>query len=90
MHPLPLSVSLSAGSGPGFSWLENEILPSHLMPGGGGTAFNPRTWEAQAGISLRSRLAWSIGTVPGESRLHRESRLQTPKRGKDEEEKVLY
>jgi hypothetical protein len=36
-------------------------------------AFNPSTWEAEAGRFLSSRLAWSIEWVPGQPGLHRET-----------------
>jgi hypothetical protein len=36
-------------------------------------AFNPSTWEAEAGRFLSSRPAWSIEWVPGQPGLHRET-----------------
>jgi hypothetical protein len=36
-------------------------------------AFNPSTWEAEAGGSLSSRPAWSTEWVPGQPGLHRET-----------------
>jgi hypothetical protein len=44
-------------------------------------AFNPSTWEAEAGEFLSSRPAWSTELVPGQPGLHREtlSRKQTNK-----------
>jgi hypothetical protein len=36
-------------------------------------AFNPSTWEAEAGRFLSSRSAWSIKWVPGQPGLHRET-----------------
>jgi hypothetical protein len=36
-------------------------------------AFNPSTWEADAGRSLSSRSAWSTEWVPGQPGLHRET-----------------
>jgi hypothetical protein len=36
-------------------------------------AFNPSTWEAQAGRFLGSRPAWSTKRVPGQLGLHRET-----------------
>jgi hypothetical protein len=36
-------------------------------------AFNPRTWEAEAGKFLSSRPAWSTKWVPGQPGLYRET-----------------
>jgi hypothetical protein len=36
-------------------------------------AFNPSTWEAEAGGFLSSRPAWSTKWVPGQLELHRET-----------------
>jgi hypothetical protein len=36
-------------------------------------AFNPSTWEAEAGGFLSSRPAWSTEWVPGQPELHRET-----------------
>jgi hypothetical protein len=36
-------------------------------------AFNPSTWEAEAGGFLNSRTAWSTELVPGQPGLHRET-----------------
>jgi hypothetical protein len=36
-------------------------------------AFNPSTWEAEAGGFLSSRLAWSTKCVPGQPGLYREA-----------------
>ena len=36
-------------------------------------AFNPSTWEAEAGRLLSSRPAYSTEQVPGQSGLHRET-----------------
>jgi hypothetical protein len=36
-------------------------------------AFNPSTWEAEAGEFLSSRPAWSTEWVPGQPGLHRET-----------------
>jgi hypothetical protein len=36
-------------------------------------AFNPSTWEAEAGRFLSSRPAWSTDRVPGQPGLHRET-----------------
>ena len=43
-------------------------------------AFNPCTWEAEAGGSLSSRPAWSTEWVPGQPRLHRETLSQKKKK----------
>jgi hypothetical protein len=40
-------------------------------------AFNPSTWEAEAGRFLSSRPAWSTKWVPGQPGLHREILSQT-------------
>jgi hypothetical protein len=40
-------------------------------------AFNPSTWEAEAGRFLSSRPAWSIERVPGQPELYRETLSQT-------------
>ena len=39
-------------------------------------AFNPSTWEAEAGGFLSSRPAWSTKWVPGEPGIHRETLSQ--------------
>ena len=39
-------------------------------------AFSPSTWEAEAGRSLGSRLAWSTDRVLGQPGLHRETLSQ--------------
>jgi hypothetical protein len=43
-------------------------------------AFNPSTWEAEAGGFLSSRPAWSTEWVPGQPGLHRETLSQKEKR----------
>jgi hypothetical protein len=42
-------------------------------------AFNPSTWEAEAGGFLSSRPAWSTDCVPGQPELHRETPSQEKK-----------
>jgi hypothetical protein len=42
-------------------------------------AFNPSTWEAEAGRFLSSRPAWSTEGVPEQPVLHRETLSQTNK-----------
>ena len=42
-------------------------------------AFNPSTWEAEAGRFLSSRPAWSTERVPGQLGLHRETLSQNTK-----------
>jgi hypothetical protein len=39
-------------------------------------AFNPSTWEAEAGGFLSSRAAWSTERVPGQPELYRETLSQ--------------
>jgi hypothetical protein len=39
-------------------------------------AFNPSTWEAEAGGFLSLRPAWSTKQVPGQPGLHRETLSQ--------------
>jgi hypothetical protein len=46
------------------------------------SAFNPSTWEAEAGGFLSSRAAWSTKWVPGQPGLHREALSQKKKRKK--------
>jgi hypothetical protein len=41
-------------------------------------AFNPSTWEAEAGGFLSSKPAWSTEWVPGQPGLHGESCLKKP------------
>jgi hypothetical protein len=43
-------------------------------------AFNPSTWEAEAGGFLSSRPAWSTECVPGQPGLHRETLSQKKKK----------
>jgi hypothetical protein len=45
-------------------------------------AFNPSTWEAEAGGFLSSRLAWSTEWVPGQPGLHRETLSQNKQTNK--------
>jgi hypothetical protein len=45
-------------------------------------AFNPSTWEAEAGGFLSSRPAWSTEWVPGQPGLHRETLSQKTKKKK--------
>ncbi|WP_353803043.1 hypothetical protein, partial [Acinetobacter baumannii] len=49
-------------------------------------AFNPSTWEAEAGGYLSSRPAWSTESVPGQPGLHRENLSQ--KKQKKQNKKV--
>jgi hypothetical protein len=50
-------------------------------------AFNPRTWEEEAGRFLSSRPAWFTEWVPGQPRLHRETLSWEKKERKREREK---
>jgi hypothetical protein len=55
-------------------------------------AFNPSTWEAEAGGFLSSRPAWSIEWAPGQPELHREilsrkAKSQKEKKRKKEKER---
>jgi hypothetical protein len=43
-------------------------------------AFNPSTWEAEAGRFLSLRLAWSSERSPGQPGLHRETLSQKTNR----------
>jgi hypothetical protein len=43
-------------------------------------AFNPSTWEAEAGRFLSLRPAWSTKWVPGQPGLHRETLSQKKKK----------
>jgi hypothetical protein len=45
-------------------------------------AFNPSTWEAEAGGFLSSRPAWSTKWVPGQPGLYRETLSQKTKQKK--------
>jgi hypothetical protein len=49
-------------------------------------AFNPNTWEAEAGEFLSSRPAWSTEQDPGQPGLHRETLPRKTKRKKKKEE----
>jgi hypothetical protein len=46
-------------------------------------AFNPSTWEAEAGRFLSSRPAWSTKRVPGQPGLYRETLSQKIKKTKN-------
>jgi hypothetical protein len=46
-------------------------------------AFNPSTWEAEAGGFLSSRPAWSTEWVPGQPGLHRETLSRKTKKKKN-------
>jgi hypothetical protein len=54
-------------------------------------AFNPSTWEAEAGEFLSLRPAWSTEWVPGQPRVHRETLSWKKKNRKKakKEKKVL-
>ena len=55
-------------------WYENCMEPGVVVH-----AFNPSTWEAEAGGFLSSRPAWSTKLVPGQPGLHRETLSQKTK-----------
>jgi hypothetical protein len=42
------------------------LLRRHVVPGVVAHAFNPSTWEAEAGGFLSSKPAWSTESVPGQ------------------------
>jgi hypothetical protein len=50
-------------------------------------AFNPSTWEAEAGGFLSSRPAWSTERVPGQPGLHRETLSRKTKKKKKKKKK---
>ena len=64
--------------------------------------FNPSTQEAEAGVFLSSRPAWSTEWVPGKPELHRETlsqkkqtkkktqKTKTKQTNKQKEEKIYY
>ena len=51
-------------------------------------AFNPSTWEAEAGEFLSSRLTWSTEWVPGQPGLHRETLSRKTKKKKKKKKKI--
>jgi hypothetical protein len=50
-------------------------------------AFNPSTWEAEAGGFLSSRPAWSTKRAPGQPELYRETLSQKTKKPKTKNQK---
>jgi hypothetical protein len=50
-------------------------------------AFNPSTWEAEAGRFLSLRPAWSTEGVPGQPGLHRETLSRKNKTNKQKQKK---
>jgi hypothetical protein len=56
-------------------------------PGVVAHAFNPSTWEAEAGGFLSSRPAWSTEQVPGQPGLHRETLSRKTKKTKQNKTK---
>jgi hypothetical protein len=52
-------------------------------------AFNPSTWEAEAGGFLSSRPAWSTEWVPGQSGLHRETLSWKQKTNNNNNNKIV-
>ena len=53
-------------------------LETPLLPGVVAHAFNPSSWEAEAGGFLSSRPAWSTERGPGQPGLQRETLSQPP------------
>jgi hypothetical protein len=51
-------------------------------------AFNPSTWEAEAGGFLSSRPAWSTEQVSGQPGLHRETLSRKTKKKKKKKKKI--
>jgi hypothetical protein len=51
-------------------------------------AFNPSTWEAEAGGFLSSRAAWSTKWVPGQPGLHRETLSRKNKKQTNKKESI--
>jgi hypothetical protein len=51
-------------------------------------AFNPSTWEAEAGRFLSSKPAWSTDWVPGQPRLHRETLSRKTKKTKTKQKTI--
>jgi hypothetical protein len=50
-------------------------------------AFNPSTWESEAGRFLNSRPAWSTKLVPGQPGLYRETMSQKNNNNKKKKKK---
>ena len=59
-----------------ISYLHWPYKKAFPKPGVVAHAFNPSTWEAEAGGFLSSRPAWSTKWVPGQPGLHRETLSQ--------------
>jgi hypothetical protein len=53
-------------------------------------AFNPSTWEAEAGGFLSSRPAWSKKWVPGQPGLYKETLSRKTKKKKKKEKRKKY
>jgi hypothetical protein len=60
----------------------NDNIKNILGPGVVAHAFNPSTWEAEAGGFLSSRPAWSTEGVPAQPELHRETLSQKKQKQK--------
>jgi hypothetical protein len=60
----------------------SKIKNRQMEPGVVAHAFNPSTWEAEAGGFLSSRSAWSTKWVPGHPGLYRETLSQKTKQTK--------
>ena len=60
-----------------------------LEPGVVAHAFNPSTWEAEAGGFQSLRPAWSTDRVPGQPGLYRETLSRKKKKKKKKKKKNL-
>jgi hypothetical protein len=61
---------------------QSVTLKTRDQPGVVAHAFNPSTWEAEAGGFLSSRPAWSTKWVPGQPGLHRKTLSRKTKQNK--------
>jgi hypothetical protein len=66
-----------------FFIFTNFYLKSFCEPGVVVHAFNPSTWEAEAGGSLSSRPAWSTKWVPGQPELYGKTLSRKTKKKKN-------
>jgi hypothetical protein len=56
-----------------YTYIYTYAIQHMFSPGVVAHAFNPSTWEAEAGGFLSSRSAWSTELVPGQPGLYRET-----------------